>query len=187
MSWLVEAGITAGTSAGKYSPNRAVTRAQMAVFLWNAAGSPAPIGTHGFSDVVASSYYETAVTWPSPNSRSPQGHHPANFPLRIRSPRAQMAVFLWHSACPIPAPTPPNAAGDLHSCALKHDAGTVSCWGSNTDGQLGDGTNANRSTPTTVPGLTGVTAITAGPYYSCALKQGGTVSCWKQLQRAVGR
>ena len=72
-----------------------------------------------------------------------------------------MAVFLWHSACPIPAPTPPIAAGDLHSCALKHDAGTVSCWGSNTDGQLGDGTNANRSTPTTVPGLTGVTAITA--------------------------
>ncbi|MBK7020471.1 MAG: S-layer homology domain-containing protein [Candidatus Microthrix sp.] len=63
VSWLVEAGITAGTSAGKYSPNRAVTRAQMAVFLWSAAGSPAPIGTHGFSDVVASSYYETAVTW----------------------------------------------------------------------------------------------------------------------------
>ena len=177
VSWLVEAGITAGTSAGKYSPNRAVTRAQMAVFLWSAAGSPAPIGTHGFSDVVASSYYETAVTW-LVEQQITSGTSPGKFSPSNPVTRAQMAVFLWHSACPIPAPTPPIAAGDLHSCALKHDAGTVSCWGSNTDGQLGDGTNANRSTPTTVPGLTGVTAITAGPYYSCALKQGGTVSCW---------
>jgi hypothetical protein len=33
VAWLVESGITGGTSPGKYSPNATVTRAQMAVFL----------------------------------------------------------------------------------------------------------------------------------------------------------
>ena len=42
VSWLVEAGITGGTSPGKYSPNNPVTRAQMAVFLWHNAGDPTP-------------------------------------------------------------------------------------------------------------------------------------------------
>ena len=33
VAWLVEAGITGGTSPTKYSPDSTVTRAQMAVFL----------------------------------------------------------------------------------------------------------------------------------------------------------
>jgi hypothetical protein len=42
VAWLVEAGITGGTSPGKYSPNNPVTRAQMAVFLWHLKGDPTP-------------------------------------------------------------------------------------------------------------------------------------------------
>jgi alpha-tubulin suppressor-like RCC1 family protein len=53
------------------------------------------------------------------------------------------------------------AGGHRHSLALKRD-GTVVGWGSNYEGQA--------SPPA---GLTGVTAIAAGPYHSLAL-QGGT-------------
>jgi hypothetical protein len=51
--WLVGEGITSGTSPGKYSPSAPVTRAQMAVFLWRAAGSPVPQGSSEFADVGA--------------------------------------------------------------------------------------------------------------------------------------
>jgi alpha-tubulin suppressor-like RCC1 family protein len=80
----------------------------------------------------------------------------------------------------------PISAGESHSCALQ-TAGTVSCWGNNSVGQLGDGTTVNKSTPTPtlVPILifgltpmTGVVAITAGDNHNCALKTDGTVRCW---------
>src|SRR3989304_3046154 len=52
------------------------------------------------------------------------------------------------------------AAGGVHTVALKKD-GTVWAWGSNSDGQLGDGTTINRSTPVQISGLTGVSTIAA--------------------------
>lgn len=69
------------------------------------------------------------------------------------------------------------ATGSTHACALVAD-GTVSCWGHNVDGALGDGTTTARSTPATVPGLANVAAISAGGYHTCALSRIGTVSCW---------
>ncbi len=38
------------------------------------------------------------------------------------------------------------AAGYVHTCVLKKDD-SVSCWGSNGKGQLGDGSTASKSTP----------------------------------------
>jgi subtilisin family serine protease len=38
--WLKAEGITEGSSTGGYEPTRTVTRAQMAAFLWRAAGRP---------------------------------------------------------------------------------------------------------------------------------------------------
>ena len=69
------------------------------------------------------------------------------------------------------------AAGDGHTCALRDD-GTVSCWGGNSAGQLGDGTTTFRATPDSVIGLTNVVAIAAGNQHSCALRADGTVRCW---------
>ena len=67
-----------------------------------------------------------------------------------------------------------------HSCAL-HEGGTVSCWGKNIRGQLGNGQSGDRvvsSVPVRVAGITDATAITAGFEHSCALHEGGTISCW---------
>ena len=69
------------------------------------------------------------------------------------------------------------AAGSSHSCAL-HEDGTISCWGSNTWGQLGDKTDDDSSMPVAVADITDATAITAGRGHSCALHQAGTISCW---------
>ncbi|HQY47701.1 MAG TPA: FG-GAP-like repeat-containing protein, partial [Usitatibacteraceae bacterium] len=69
------------------------------------------------------------------------------------------------------------AAGGRHSLALRDD-GTVLAWGANEAGQVGDGTTAQRRSPTLVTGLAGVVAIAAGDSHSLALKADGTLWAW---------
>jgi alpha-tubulin suppressor-like RCC1 family protein len=76
------------------------------------------------------------------------------------------------------------SVGGAHICALT-TAGGVKCWGFNSDGQLGDGTRTDRTSPADVLGLTsGVAAVSVGTdgpggsHHTCALTTAGGVKCW---------
>ncbi|MCA0268032.1 MAG: hypothetical protein LCH53_02240 [Bacteroidetes bacterium] len=84
-------------------------------------------------------------------------------------------------------PGTPSAlvAGAYHTCAMLA-GGTVTCWGSNTDGQLGLGDTQARgdqpgemgaNLPVVPLGGTAL-ALSAGAYHTCAVLLGGTVKCW---------
>jgi alpha-tubulin suppressor-like RCC1 family protein len=68
------------------------------------------------------------------------------------------------------------AAGSAHTCAVT-SAGGVRCWGANDQGQLGDGTTGDRTTPVDAAGITGATALAAGVAHACAVVS-GAVWCW---------
>lgn len=70
------------------------------------------------------------------------------------------------------------AAGGDNSCAL-HLAGAVSCWGNNNAGQLGNGQIASASTASQkVADIKDATSVAAGTFFSCALRQNASISCW---------
>ncbi len=76
---------------------------------------------------------------------------------------------------------PPHAtalsAGGTHTCALLQDS-TINCWGSNNNGQLGNGTTVSTATPVLVSRITTAIAVSAGGTHTCALLQNRTINCW---------
>ena len=81
-----------------------------------------------------------------------------------------------------PAPVPLDgirelAVGNSATCALRQDGG-VRCWGRNASGQLGDGTNVDRSYPDASDVLQNVRSISAGESHFCAILTNGSLRCW---------
>lgn len=65
----------------------------------------------------------------------------------------------------------------VHSCVIHRDT-TVSCWGDNYFGQLGDGTTKSTLSAVKVAGLSGVQSLAMSPYHTCALLADKTAQCW---------
>ena len=69
-------------------------------------------------------------------------------------------------------------AGGFYSSAVLTPDGRVWTWGTNAQGQLGDGTNVDRAAPGAVLNLDQVVAIAAGNYHVLALRDDRTVWSW---------
>lgn len=95
--WAVENGVTNGTSASTFSPDMAVSRAQMVTFLWRAHGSPKATGANPFTDVSTSDYYYDAVLWAVANGVT-NGTSATTFSPDMAVTRAQAVTFQWRAA-----------------------------------------------------------------------------------------
>lgn len=70
------------------------------------------------------------------------------------------------------------SVGTTHACGIT-TGGALYCWGSNSSGQLGDGSTSTAiRTATVVQGMSsGVTQVSLGSAYTCAI-QSGNAYCW---------
>lgn len=97
-----------------------------------------------------------------------------------------MADDVEESGVPLPVvplgPAVELSAGQNHTCAVRPDH-TVWCWGANSFGQLGDGTDTDRTQPVRVSSLEDVVAVRAGGEHTCALEEDGSVWCWGRNHR----
>jgi alpha-tubulin suppressor-like RCC1 family protein len=69
------------------------------------------------------------------------------------------------------------SAGGEHTIGIKTD-GSLWAWGKNSNGQLGDGTNTNRTSPVPIGTDTGWAYVSAGYNYTVALKADGSLCAW---------
>ena len=95
--WAVENGITAGTTPTTFGPSEGCTRAQVATFLWRAAGKPATQNSENpFTDVPANEYYYNAVLWAVEKGIT-VGTSKTEFSPEDTCTRAQIVTFLYRS------------------------------------------------------------------------------------------
>ena len=95
--FVVNSGIMNGTSATKFSPDRAMSRAMLVTSLYRLSGSPAVSYTNSFSDVPASAWYADGVAWASKNGIV-TGVGGGKFNPNGNVTREQIATFLFRYA-----------------------------------------------------------------------------------------
>ena len=95
--WALRNNVTTGTSPTTFGPDSPCTRGQTVMFLWRAAGSPAPTLTENpFEDVKESDYFYTAVLWAVEQGIT-KGTSETAFSPDAPCTRGQIATFLYSS------------------------------------------------------------------------------------------
>ena len=97
VKWAQKKGITGGIGNDLFGPNQPCTCAQIATFLWRAAGSPEPKNMSSFSDVPTDSYYAKAVAWAVENGIT-AGTGDGKFSPNAPCTRAQSVTFLYRAS-----------------------------------------------------------------------------------------
>ncbi|HEX7665236.1 MAG TPA: hypothetical protein VF407_12010, partial [Polyangiaceae bacterium] len=69
------------------------------------------------------------------------------------------------------------ASAESHTCAIGTD-GSLVCWGSNTEGELGRGTTTTQELAAKVGSLSNVVAVSPGADHVCATTKDGATWCW---------
>ncbi len=106
IDWAVTNGITNGTSATTFSPEKICSRAEVVTFLWRTAGSPKPEQVDNpFTDVVEGTFYYNAVLWAVEHNIT-NGMTATTFNPAGQCTRGQIVTFLWRAL------GSPEAAGE---------------------------------------------------------------------------
>ena len=98
---------------------------------------------------------------------------------------------VWSDAAEIPEDTTQTWAiavdrDDNHACAVTRDH-RVACWGDNTGGQLGDGTQNWRGTAQFVANVFNISRVVVDKLASCAIAVDGNVTCWGSIAWKFGK
>jgi len=89
----------------------------------------------------------------------------------------QTAGTIGENPSPGPGSIVRISEGAHHVCTVR-SGGSVSCWGGNEGGQLGNGTFGYSLSPQTVGEVSTATAVSAGLAHTCAVRAGGSIECW---------
>ena len=121
--WAVGEGITTGTSAATFTPNRPCTRAEIVTFLWRAAGSPQPSSSAAsFTDIDPAAFYYKAVLWAVERGIT-TGTTATTFEPYRTADRAQTVTFIWRSFgapnCPGGTPFGDVQSGTYYAAAVS--------------------------------------------------------------------
>lgn len=125
------------------------------VVCWPSATVPHPEPVHGLGDVIAVSVgHDSFCALHADGGVSCWGENNAAGQLGdgTTAPRSEPRRLAGISDAVAVAVSSPSLTGEGHACAMHAD-GTVSCWGTNRYGQLGDGTRRTSLEPVraTVP------------------------------------
>ena len=94
--WASQMGITAGTAAAPFSPNKTCTRAEIVTFLWRYAKKPVGYGSNSFTDVNKNDHapYYDAILW-AVSKGITNGSTTTTFAPDGTCTRAQAVTFLY--------------------------------------------------------------------------------------------
>jgi serine/threonine protein kinase/alpha-tubulin suppressor-like RCC1 family protein len=198
--WIVAAALAAAAVAAfvivQNRPERAAPPAPGTATFSDAGSIDVPVVT-GRADSTAAATRDSAppntalppqrnpdsaarTTTPPPTRQTPV--QPVVVPPTVAAPPARDTAATPNdsSAAPslrFPAHLGLVSAGDRHSCVLS-TTGKAQCWGSNTSGQLGDGSVDVQVTPVPVAGDFSFAHVAAGESYTCGVTNGGEALCW---------
>lgn len=149
VAWMAASGITTGTSATTFSPDKVVTRGELAAFLHRLAGSPDAPPASQFTDIVKE-WQITPVGWMVQNGIT-SGTSPTTFSPDANLTRGQIATFFYRykseppvtvdrthpttPTCPDQVPPPPLTPAEQRASFLAEKAGAG--WLTYTDSALG--------------------------------------------------
>ena len=97
--WAIESGLMSGLSEGVFGPSEKLSRAQLAVVLWNRAGHPTADASAAdrFVDVDPDGFYAAALDW-CVETGAFMGLDDTHFSPSGDMTREQLAVVLWRMA-----------------------------------------------------------------------------------------